>query len=740
MTTSAWADEPAAAPTTRTALLSYVSGAAGRLILISFLSLYLELTFIRWAPMQVRLLAYFSNYVLIAALLGLGLGMMLADKPRRLLVYFPAALTVMVVAVLILERSDFVVPLVAEGQFIWNYLAGIKASGLLAYGVLVAFFLAVAGLFALIGQEVGRALRPFASLKAYSLNIVGSLLGVAGFAVVSFMEAPPPVWFGVGGVVLLAYMWSADHTKTGLVLTAVWLLATVLIVQRDSSASGVERHWSPYYEIEATPIIRNGVRIGSNITVNKDSHQQALDLSKRTTTDRYITGRARLYNLPYNFATPERVLVVGAGTGNDTAAALRNAPTAQIDAVEIDPVIARLGSSLHPEHPYDAANVNVVIDDARSFLQKSDERYDLIVFGFLDSHRLFSHMSSVRMDNYVYTLENFRRVKERLTDDGVAAVTFTIHEKWIADRIFTVMTKAFGHPPLVYQGDANGYGTTFLIGPKELSVPPSSTVIDVASAKDTVFADRNQITWRYSDTEGYLDSALFSDHAELLTDDWPFLYMRSRSIPPNYMFALVLTFLATLLLVWRTVPSIDMKKSANWNFFALGAAFALLETRGITEIALVFGSTWVTNTIVIGAILTMILLANLVVARWHPPLTWVYAGLFGVVIIDFLFPLQRLLGLSFGTQVFAAGIRVAAPMFFAGIVFAHWFERTDTPSAALGANLIGAVFGGLLEYMSLIIGLRKLYLLALLFYAVSAALAWRSVRQPRPALATAEAG
>ncbi len=740
MTTSAWTDEPVASQTTRTGLLSYVSGAAGRLILISFLSLYLELTFIRWAPMQVRLLAYFSNYVLIAALLGLGLGMMLADKSRRLLVFFPPALTVMVVAVLILERSDFVVPLVAEGQFIWNYLAGIKASGLLAYGVLVGFFLAVAGLFTLIGQEVGRALRPFASLKAYSLNIVGSLLGVAGFAVVSFMEAPPPVWFGVGGIVLLAYMWSADHTKTGLVLAAVWLLATVLIVQRDSSASGVERHWSPYYEIEATPIIRNGARIGSNITVNKDSHQQALDLSEPASTDRYITGRARLYNLPYTFAAPQRVLVVGAGTGNDTAAALRNAPGARIDAVEIDPVIARLGSSLHPEHPYDAPNVNVVIDDARSFLQKSDERYDLIVFGFLDSHRLFSHMSSVRMDNYVYTLENFRRVKERLTDDGVAAVTFTIHEKWIADRIFTVMTEAFGHPPLVYQGDANGYGTTFLIGPKQLSAPASATVIDVTSAKDQVFADRNQITWRYSDTEGYLDSALFSDHAELLTDDWPFLYMRSRSIPPNYMFALVLTFLATLLLVWRLVPSIDMKRSANWNFFALGAAFALLETRGITEIALVFGSTWVTNTIVIGAILTMILLANMVVARWHPPLHWVYAGLFAVVIVDFLFPLQRLLGLSFGTQVFAAGVRVAAPMFFAGIVFAHWFERTDTPSAALGANLIGAVFGGLLEYLSLIIGLRKLYLLALLFYAVSAAIAWRSVRNPRPALATADAG
>ena len=168
MTTSAWTDDPAASPTTHTGLVSYVSGAAGRLILISFLSLYLELTFIRWAPMQVRLLAYFSNYVLIAALLGLGLGMMLADKSRRLLVYFPAALTIMVVAVLILERSDFVVPLVAEGQFIWNYLAGIKASGLLAYAVLVGFFLAVAGLFALD--------RPGSRSSAAAVRLVEGLL------------------------------------------------------------------------------------------------------------------------------------------------------------------------------------------------------------------------------------------------------------------------------------------------------------------------------------------------------------------------------------------------------------------------------------------------------------------------------------------------------------------------------------------------------------------------------------
>ena len=727
MSVSASAEHALGSSSTVSGLRSHVFGAAGRLVLISFLSLYLELTFIRWAPMQVRLLAYFSNYVLIAALLGLGLGMMLAGRARRLILFFPLALAGMVVAVLVLEARDFVVPLVAEGQFVWNYLAEIRASGLAAYGVLVGFFLAVAGLFALIGQEVGRALQPFASLRAYSLNIFGSLLGVAGFALVSFLEAPPSIWFAVGAVVFLAYIWSAEFRPATIGLAAVCLAATVVLVGADSrAANGAHRYWSPYYEIETTPIVLNGRTIGSNITVNKDSHQQALDLSQQPATDPYIAGRARLYDLPYAFATPERVLIVGAGTGNDAAAALRNAPDASIDAVEIDPVIARLGSSLHPERPYDSSAVNVIIDDARSFLQKSDEPYDLIVFGFLDSHRLFSQMSSVRMDNYVYTRENFRRVRDRLTEDGVVAVTFTIHEKWIADRIFTVMTDAFGHPPLVYQGDANGWGTTFLIGREPLTVPAGATVIDPATAETEVFADRSRITWRYSETEGYLDAALFSDRAELLTDDWPFLYMRSRTIPPNYLLALILTFLGSLLLVWRMVPTIDMKRPSNWNFFALGAAFALLETRAITEIALVFGSTWLTNTIVIGAILTMILLANLVVARWHPPLRWVYAGLFVVVLIDYVLPLQRLLGLSFGVQVLAAGLRVAAPMFFAGIIFARWFEKTDTPSAALGANLIGAVLGGLLEYLSLVIGLRQLYLLVLLFYVASAAVAWRS--------------
>ena len=111
------------------------------------------------------------------------------------------------------------------------------------------------------------------------------------------------------------------------------------------------------------------------------------------------------YNLPYRFApSPKSVLVLGAGTGNDVAAALRNGAQ-QVTAVEIDPLILKLGRQLHFEKPYDSPRVTVVVDDARSYIQNSHEQFDLIVFSLLDSHTTSSNFSNIRIDNYVYTVE-----------------------------------------------------------------------------------------------------------------------------------------------------------------------------------------------------------------------------------------------------------------------------------------------------------------------------------------------
>jgi hypothetical protein len=696
---------------------------AARLGIISFLGLYFELTLIRWAPSQVRLLAYFSNYVLIAALLGIGAGMLLAARRQRLILAFAPALLLLMFAIFQLEVHNLALPVDSEGQAIWNQLGKEPAKGAESYGLLIGLFLMIAGVFALIGQEVGRALRPFAPLPGYSINILGSLCGVLGFAAVSLLRVSPTVWFGVGAVVLLGYLLISDIRRWRLA-TLVALVGIVVVAQHAASSKpiGATRSWSSYYEIDVVPYLgTTGTQYGYNIIVNKDSHQQALDLSDRFIADPFIEGRRDIYDLPYKFVQPKRVLVVGAGTGNDVAAVLRNAPDAIVDAVEIDPVIADLGRKLHPEHPYDNPNVHLHIDDARSFIQKTDAKYDLVVFGFLDSHRLFSQMSSVRMDNYVYTRENFESLERRMAPDGVIAVTFTVHEKWIADRIFKVMQTVFGHTPLVYQGNESGWGTTFLTGVNALSLPTNAPTIASSVFHGRIVDDRQEHTWRYTpDVRGFVDPAEFASNEPLLTDDWPYLYMREREIPSNYLLVILLTILVSVPAVLLTVPRISFRRPGNWNFFLLGAAFALLETRGITEIALVFGSTWLTNSIVISAVLFMALLANFLAMRVkHVPTRAVYLTLFAALLLDYFISPRVLLEYGFGAQLLGASLAVAGPMFFSGIIFARWFARAEDTSSALGANLIGAVVGGLLEYASLRIGLRELYLLALTFYALS---------------------
>ncbi len=272
-----------------------------------------------------------------------------------------------------------------------------------------------------------------------------------------------------------------------------------------------------------------------------------------------------------------------------------------------------------------------------------------------------------------------------------------------------------------------------IVGPNNLQPPQGTRSIDRQTLETQVLGQGQRRTWRYvPGVEGFIDPSVFSDRSVLLTDEWPYLYMRERGVPPNYLLMLGLTVVASLALIGLMVPSISFRRTSNWNFLLLGAAFAMLEVRGITEVALVFGSTWITNSIVITAILLMILLANLVVSRTRRvPLRLVYLALFAVLLFDYFVSLRGLLGLSFWWQLLAVGLQVAGPMFFSGIIFARWFEQAQDTSSALGANLMGAVLGALLEYGSLVVGLRQLYLVALLFYLLSFALTFGGVSTRR---------
>jgi hypothetical protein len=162
-------------------------------------------------------------------------------------------------------------------------------------------------------------------------------------------------------------------------------------------------------------------------------------------------------------------------------------------------------------------------------------------------------------------------------------------------------------------------------------------------------------------------------------------------------------------------------RNLRWHFFFLGAGFLLLEAQIISKMALLFGTTWVVNSIVISALLLLILCANVVVQqRERIPYWLAYTGMFGSFGLAWLVPLDRLFFHSLIVRATVATPVLCLPVFFAGIIFIRSFAQAGFSGKALGANLFGALMGGLLESLSFWMGLKALLLIAALLYVASA--------------------
>lgn len=562
-------------------------------------------------------------------------------------------------------------------------------------------------LFIPLGLITAQKFAPFRALPAYTINVLGSLAGILLYTLVSFWGWSPEWWFTLTGFASL-YFLAQTQSGRALALNATLALTVILLAALWKSAYPITV-WSPYYRIDLKPIYAAqdpNLELGYELSVNRAWHQRLLNLGNDFVQQNYATDpehfdtRLSEYDAPYQAAyalnnTLKNVLIVGAGTGNDVAAALR-ANANHITAVEIDPTIVRLGQQLHPEQPYaNSQRVRIVNQDARAIFRSDTTRYDLIVFGRLDSHTLFSTSSSVRLDNFVYTREALSEVRGLLAPNGLLALTFGVpaENQWVGERIYRELTDVFGHPPQAYRFLNNDI--LFLIALQPIQQQPA--------------LQNPHVT--------YLPDYTYRPDLPPATDDWPYLYLQNRSIPANYLVMLAGILLISTLMLRRALPDF---RQFNLHFFFMGAAFFLLETKSIAELALLLGSTWVVNAIVIAAILLMIVLANILVERrdiTNPRPA--YALLAVALLLNFFFSPANLLGLPLTARIVLATALQALPLFFAGIIFAITFSRATVIGTALGSNMLGAVLGGVVEYTSLILGIRPLYLLALGFYALS---------------------
>jgi hypothetical protein len=401
------------------------------------------------------------------------------------------------------------------------------------------------------------------------------------------------------------------------------------------------------------------------------------------------------------------------------AGALRNG-SRSVDAVEIDPAILELGRREHPEHPYDSPRVSIHVTDARSFLKRSLRKYDLILFGLLDSHSQFTDYANMRIDNFVYTEQSFREAREHLGPNGVVVLKFQVDHPWLAARMAEMLNRAFGKVPLVFLDESN-YSTS-----------ATCFVISAGNRVEQALAADPRLARFVRDNAVQLQN----QPVPVTTDDWPYLYQEGRWIPRTYYSVGVLVILIAIGLYLQIGEG---RRPPSLFFFSMGAGFLLLETQVISRLALFFGTIWQVNGIVISALLVALLIANWIVERRvnSPSRLWTWAALITGLAFAYWFPFDRISSPTLGGVI--AVFVFSVPVMFAGILFSSEFKLADFPSAALGANMLGAVAGGLLENLSLLFGMHALLLIAIVVYAAAGVALWRRERagsgSPEPLVA-----
>jgi spermine/spermidine synthase len=644
-----------------------------RLVALSFLMLFVELALIRWTGSNVVYLSYFSNFVLLGSFLGIGIGFLRARAPRDLFGWAPVALAAFVAFVLL-----FPVEVDRSGDAL-IFFGKLSRHGLPTWVMLPLVFAAVAGVMALIAEGVARTFVSFAPLDAYRLDIFGSLLGIMGFTLLAFLRAPPVVWGTIAAGVFAVVL--------GRRLRLVGIAALLVLVGAllfETLQPG--RSWSPYYKVATTERNLPGGSRAIFISVNGIPHQAGFSARN---------GEARqLYFIPYERSAGiplDDVLIVGAGNGTDVSVALVSGAR-HVDAVEIDPRIEEVGLQRHPDRPYQDPRVDVHIDDGRAFLERTRRRYDLILFALPDSLTLVAGQSSLRLENYLFTTEAMAEARRHLRPHGVFAMYNQYRHRWLVDRLATTLERTYGRPPC-------------------MDVIQGRGIIAVLTASADPASVRCETPWKAAGVS-----------PEPARDDYPFLYLRTRAVPGFYLLTLGLILAASFVAV-RAAAGRIRSMSPYTDLFFMGAAFLLLETKNVVQFALLFGTTWLVNALVFSGILAAVLGAVEVARRFRLPRpSLLYAALFASVAVSFAVPQRVLLDLPFAPR-FASAVALAfAPIFLANLIFAQRFADVGSSTTAFGANLLGAMVGGVIEYASLVTGYRlllvgvaALYALALLF-------------------------
>lgn len=347
---------------------------------------------------------------------------------------------------------------------------------------------------------------------------------------------------------------------------------------------------------------------------------------------------ALAYNLverPEGFST----LVIGPGGGRDLLSALVFG-AAKVEAVEINPIIARdVMRERFREYSgglYDNPRVTVHVDDGRSFVRRTEAKYDVIQASLVDTWAATAAGAYTLTENSLYTVEAFGEYLDHLTDEGVLTITRWVFDglrlvslaqeacaargldaaqhlaivqydrvasfilkktPFTARDVYRLQTAArdLGFTVLYVPGRAPG----FQIAPAHDPIEMTRTGTSVADYRSLILApDRQQFIENYPlDIRPTTDDRPFFFHTTRLRDQFSTAFGRSMLFG-NGLSALLTLFgiSAALVALFVVGPLLvgGSRPGRGWGawllyFGALGAGFMLLEVALLQRFVLLLG-------------------------------------------------------------------------------------------------------------------------------------------------------
>jgi hypothetical protein len=383
---------------------------------------------------------YHLTYLVISvSLLGVGSGATLSAifdrRPRRPgLATLALAAAASALAALILETH-------------------IDPGTVLPAAILVAY---VAGAlpFVFASWIIVRSLRedPVRAGRLYSADLAGAAIGsLLAFAGLPVLGAPGLYGVSASLSALAAFAVAGLGVRTVAGLVVAGALTVALTLQGDAIAppqSGPAKRavygdtithlatrWDPHARVDV--IHYDGLPTGAmyrdlidpGFTAPRpDAHFMLLDQSAAT---QILDGsgdmsvlRSSIIAAPYELLTQPHVLIIGPGGGIDVQNALLHGAS-RVDAVEVNRGVSGLMRGPladYSGHIYTADRVNVVEDEARSYIRRSSDRYDLILMTVVDSYAALASGAYALSESYLYTAEAFDDYLGHVADHGALAV------------------------------------------------------------------------------------------------------------------------------------------------------------------------------------------------------------------------------------------------------------------------------------------------------------------------------